>query len=95
MTRSKPRWSDVCPCVMSDLMGRLALLTRRWILVVKPPRERPKPGLGIPFSARYLMMGADHGAVDHLERVGDQPAPVEGLQDILHRPAKVQRRNWR
>ena len=29
-------------------MGRPAPLTRRWILVVKPPLERPKPCLGVP-----------------------------------------------
>jgi len=27
---------------------------------------------GSPFSARCLMMGADHGTVDHLEGIRDQ-----------------------
>ncbi len=37
----------LCPGVISDLMGRPAPLTRRWILVVKPPLERPKPRRGV------------------------------------------------
>lgn len=34
------------------------------------------------------MMGADNGAVDHLERARNQPALVEGLQDIFPQPRK-------
>ncbi len=41
-----------------------------------------------PFSARCLMMGPDHGAVDHLTRVRDQPAFVQRLEDLLPQTGK-------
>ena len=34
------------------------------------------------------MMGANHGAVDHLERVRDQPARVKGLQYPFPQPGQ-------
>ena len=32
------------------------------------------------------MMGADHGAIDHLKRVRDNPAFVQRLHDLLPQP---------
>lgn len=78
-------------------MGRPAPLTRRWILVVKPPLEQPRPCLlrhglepvaphgSAPFCARCLMMGADHCAVDYLKCIRHDPAFAQDLQDLLPR----------
>lgn len=52
-------------------------------MVVKPPRERQNPVAESPFSARCLMMGANHGAVDHLQCVRDRAAFVQGVHDLL------------
>ena len=52
-------------------------------MVVKPPLERPKPCRGVPSSTRCLMMGPDHGAVDHLRGAWHSPAFVQGLHDLL------------
>ena len=34
------------------------------------------------------MMGADHGAVDHLKGIGYQPALIQGLHDLLPEPCQ-------
>ena len=52
-------------------------------MVVKPPRERPKPWRRVPLSTRCLMVRADDGAVDHLQGIWHCPALVQGLQDVL------------
>ena len=41
-----------------------------------------------PFCARGLMMGANDGAIDHLQGVRDGPAVVQGLKDILPQARK-------
>ena len=39
-----------------------------------------------PFCARCLMMGADHGAVDHLQGIRSRPAFVQRVHDLLPPP---------
>src|SRR5690606_5354577 len=41
-----------------------------------------------PCCARRMMMGADHGAVDHLQLVRRDPSVVQRVQDILPQPGK-------
>ncbi len=41
------------------------------------------PVLESPFCARSLMMGANHGAVDHLEGIRRRPTLVQGVHDVL------------
>lgn len=41
-----------------------------------------------PFSARCLMMSANHSAVDHLQRVRHGPALVQRVHDLLQKPRK-------
>nr|WP_244560610.1 hypothetical protein [Azospirillum oryzae] len=66
---------------------------RMWILVEKPPRERPSTSLSIPLFAAGLLgasralMSADHGAV-HEVQARAHPALVvgtglQGFQDAL------------
>ncbi len=59
-------------------------MTRRWILVENPPLERQGASCQQSrFYARRVMMGADHGAVDHLKLVGRNSRVVQGIQDVL------------
>ena len=51
---------------------------RPWILLVKPPRDRPKAFAVAPFCARCRDVAANRGAVDHV-------LPVIGQPDIDHR----------
>lgn len=41
-----------------------------------------------PFCAGRMMMGADHGAVDHLKLVWRNPGVVQGIQDVLPQSGK-------
>ena len=43
---------------------------------------------GFPFCARWLMVGADHSAVDHQKGIGNQPGLVQCVHDLLSGPRK-------
>ena len=70
-------------------MGRAALLTLGWILVVKPPLERPGPCRRVPLGVCCLMCGRGPGYCHHLLGVRDQPALVQGFQDMLPEVGKL------
>ena len=74
--------SCACPAVRPSRIGSPCASTTTWILVVSPPRERPRQRSAPPFCRRGLLMDPNGGAVDHLDvavrRDGDgvhQPVP--------------------
>jgi hypothetical protein len=84
-----PRWSSsvsaicpscVCPAVRPSRIGRPCASTTTWILVVRPPRDRPRSDLRPPFCRRGLLVGANGRAVDHLD------VAVMRCADNVHQP---------
>src|SRR5579862_3790479 len=53
------------PPVRMKRNGRPSASASMWILLVNPPRERPEPGFGPPFSGRCLLVGANQSGVEH------------------------------
>ena len=62
-------------------MGKPYAFVIRRVFVVKPPFERPKLFWESPFCARCLMMGADDGAVDHLNLIWCGATLVQRLKN--------------
>lgn len=74
------------PAVRMKRIGRPCALAAMWILLVKPPRERPRAWVRAPFSAGGLLVGAHDGAVEHdvlvvrvRHRIGEAALPDTGL----------------
>lgn len=65
--RASASWlSWTCPPVSRRATGRPSASTRAWILLVRPPRERPMPRSPAPhFARRTVLVDADTGGVDH------------------------------
>lgn len=62
-------------------MGRQSLSVRAWILVVRPPRERPIAWLRSPFAARGAAMRLHSGRVD--QYLSRRPASSgQGMKQI-------------
>ena len=55
------------PAVRFHLIGRPCLSISAWILVVRPPRGRPKQRSRPPFCYRTLLVNVNDRAVDHLD----------------------------
>ena len=55
------------PAVRLNLIGRPCLSISAWILVVRPPRGRPKQRSRPPFCYRNLLVNVNNRAVDHLD----------------------------
>jgi len=49
--------------------------------------------LGAPFSVRCLRVGADHGAVDHVQGVRRSPLLFRAFMVFSHSPTNVQHLN--
>src|ERR671912_523249 len=56
---------------------------RRWSLVEKPPRLRPSACPSCPLRACRMLVGADRGAVQHLQALFGRAAPSQGSEDRL------------
>src|ERR1051325_8498616 len=86
--RSAGAWvtSPACPGVRMKRKGRPSWSASMWILVVSPPRERPRAWLWPPLSGRRLLVGADQGGVEHevlvlgiVDQGFENPFPHAGL----------------
>ena len=96
MTRTMPRQSQVCPAMISVLMGSprgivfgpmadqcLAIDEDGGSWSLSRHANGQNRVAVSPFSARCLRMGAHHGAIDHLQWVRDRSAFVQGVRDFL------------
>ena len=72
--------SLTCPAVNFSRIGRPCWSTTAWILVVSPPRERPRHRSAPPFCRRALLMDANYRSVDHSN------VPVVSFGDRIHQP---------
>ena len=84
--------SATCPPVSRKAMGRQSRSVSAWILVVRPPRERPMPVFAPPFSARSRAVRLHGGGIDqHLGRrtAGAGQRVEEVDPDALGRPADI------
>lgn len=84
--------SLVLPPVSANASGRPKPSHARWILLVSPPRDRPRAGPGPPFSGSGgVLVGADDGGVDRYQPV-DVTARVglrlRGLEHPLERAVR-------
>src|SRR3954470_16594587 len=83
----KCRLSLACPGVRSKAIGRPPKSVLRWILVEKPPRERPRAWPFCPLLRRpptHARTG--RGRVEHLHEVGSGARRGERLEHGFEHP---------
>src|ERR1700753_1472237 len=68
------------PAVSLSLIGRPLRSTSAWILVVRPPLERPRHRSGPPFCRGTMLVHAHDRTVDHLN------IAVIGCHNGIHQP---------
>src|SRR4029077_10761542 len=82
----KCRLSLACPGVRSKAMGRPPKSVLRWILVEKPPRERPRAWPCCPLCAGRRHVCTGRGGIEHLHEVGGGARRGERLEHGFEHP---------